>query len=358
MVDKQARAANIFDVARLAGVSHQTVSRVLNGMPNVRPATRQRVEQAIAQLNYSPSPAARSLVSRRTRTIGLIAPAVSDHGPTRIGMHFSIAARAARYSVDTVTTVDDDPGGVRAAIEGLLRRRVDAVALIVMDIGVLEMVRELDLSVPVVAAASSARRSPLLVQIDQYRGARAAVRHLAELGHTRIAHIAGPARAADAIERVRGWRDELAERGLPAVDLVYGNWSAEGGYRIGKEMDLEPGMAVFASNDLTALGLFSAMRERGLSVPGDVSVVGFDDIPEAAYLYPPLTTVRQDFATLGELMLQKLLVSLEEGQDELVETPLATRLVVRESTRPVGDIALTRQDVPIQVPGPAHHRVG
>src|SRR5690606_33204455 len=257
----------IFDVARLAGVSHQTVSRVLNGLPNVRPATRARVEQAIAQLNYSPSPAARSLVSRRTRTLGLIAPAVSDHGPVRIGMHFSIAARAARYSVDTVTTVDDDPGAVRAAIEGLLRRRVDAIALIVMDIGVLEMVRELDLSVPVVAAASSARRSPLLVQIDQYRGARAAVRHLAELGHTRIAHIAGPARAADAVERVRGWPDELAERGLPVVDLVYGNWQAEGGYRLGREMDLEPGMAVFCSNDLTAIGLLSALRERSLAVP-------------------------------------------------------------------------------------------
>ncbi|MCV2395732.1 LacI family DNA-binding transcriptional regulator [Actinotalea sp. M2MS4P-6] len=330
---KPARAANIFDVARLAGVSHQTVSRVLNGLPNVRPATRERVEQAIAQLRYSPSPAARSLVSRRTRTIGLIAPAVSDHGPIRIGMHFSMAARAARYSVDMVTTVDDDPGAVRAAIEGLLRQRVDAIVLIVMDIGVLEMVRGLDLSVPVVAAASSARRSPLLVQIDQYRGARSAVRHLAELGHTRIAHIAGPARAADAVERVRGWRDELAERGLPVVDLVYGDWSAADGYRIGREMDLEPGMAIFTSNDLTALGLLSALRERSISVPEDVSVVGFDDIPEAAYLYPPLTTVRQDFAALGELMLQKVLVALEEGEGETTDTPLPTHLIVRESAR-------------------------
>lgn len=334
--DKPARAANIFDVARLAGVSHQTVSRVLNGQPNVRPATRARVEHAIAQLRYSPSPAARSLVSRRTRTFGLIAPAVTDHGPTRIGMHFSMAARAARYSVDTVTTVDDDAGAVRAAIEGLLRQRVDAIVLIVMDISVLEMVRTLDLSIPVVAAASSARRSPLLVQIDQYRGARSAVRHLAELGHTRIAHIAGPARAADAVERIRGWRDELAERGLPVVDLTYGDWSAGGGYQIGREMDLEPGMAIFASNDLTALGLMSALRERSLSVPDDISIVGFDDIPEAAFLYPPLTTVRQDFGALGELMLQKVLVALEEGQSETIDTPLPTRLVVRESTRGLG----------------------
>lgn len=338
--DKPTRAANIFDVARLAGVSHQTVSRVVNGLPNVRPATAQRVEQAIAQLRYSPSPAARSLVSRRSRTIGLIAPAVSDHGPTRIGMHVSMAARAARYSVDTVTTVDDDPGAVRAAIEGLLRQRVDAIVLIVVDIGVVEMVRTLDLSIPVVAAASSARRSPLMVQIDQYRGARSAVRHLAELGHTRIAHIAGPARAADAVERVRGWRDELAERGLPVVDLRYGDWTAGAGYQIGREMDLEPGMAIFASNDLTALGLMSALRERSLSVPDDISIVGFDDIPEAAFLYPPLTTVRQDFAALGELMLQKVLVALEEGTAGTTDTPLPTRLVVRESTRGVGIGAL------------------
>lgn len=351
--EKRARAANIFDVARLAGVSHQTVSRVLNGLPNVRPATRERVEQAIAQLRYSPSPAARSLVSRRTRTFGLIAPAVSDFGPTRIGMHFSIAARAARYSVDTVTTVDDDPGAVRAAIEGLLRQRVDAIVLIVMDVGVLEMVRTLDLAIPVVAAASSARRSPLLVQIDQYRGARSAVRHLAELGHHRIAHIAGPASAADAVERVRGWRDELAERGLPVVDLVYGDWTAGGGYRIGREMDIAPGMAIFTSNDVMAIGLMSALRERGLSVPDEVSIVGFDDIPEAAFLYPPLTTVRQDFAALGELMLQKVLVALEEGEVETTATPLPTRLVVRESTRglglepvdpPVAEAVLARPD--------------
>ncbi|HMO10953.1 MAG TPA: LacI family DNA-binding transcriptional regulator [Actinotalea sp.] len=334
--EKPARAANIFDVARLAGVSHQTVSRVLNGLPNVRPATRERVEQAIAQLRYSPSPAARSLVSRRSRTIGLIAPAVTDHGPTRIGMHFSMAAPAARYSVDTVTPMGDDAFAVRASIESLLRQRVDAIVLIVMDIGVLEMVRTLDLSVPVVAAASSARRSPLLVQIDQYRGARSAVRHLVELGHTRIAHVAGPANAADSVERVRGWRDELAGHGLPVVDLVYGDWTAAGGHRLGRELDLEPGMAIFASNDLTALGLMSALRERSLSVPDDVSIVGFDDVPEAAYLHPPLTTVRQDFAALGELMLQKVLVAIEEGDVESTATPLPTHLVVRESTRGLG----------------------
>ena len=212
--EKPPRAANIFDVARLAGVSHQTVSRVLNGLPNVRPATKERVEQAIAQLRYSPSPAARALVTRRTRTIGLISPGIADHGPVSIAMHFNLAARLARYNVDTVSTIDSDPETVRAAVDALLRQRVDAIVAVVTDFRVLEMVRSIDVAIPVVASASTPRRSPRVVSIDQYRGARAAVRHLAELGHTRIHHLSGPTSAPDATERIRGWRDELSAHRL------------------------------------------------------------------------------------------------------------------------------------------------
>ena len=139
--EKPPRAANIFDVARLAGVSHQTVSRVLNGLPNVRPATKERVEHAIAQLRYSPSPAARALVTRRTRTIGLIAPGIADYGPVSIAMHFNLAARLARYNVDTVSTIDSDPETVRTAVDALLRQRVDAIVAVVTDFRVLEMVQ-------------------------------------------------------------------------------------------------------------------------------------------------------------------------------------------------------------------------
>jgi DNA-binding LacI/PurR family transcriptional regulator len=331
--DRGSRTANILDVARLAGVSHQTVSRVLNDLPNVRPATRARVEQAIAQLRYSPSPAARALVTRRTRMIGLVTPVATDFGPSSIAMHFNIAARAARYNVETVSSLDADPAGIREIVEGLLRQRVDAIVLVVADVDVLELVRGLDLSIPVVAAASAARRTPQFVSIDQYRGARSAVRHLAELGHQRIVHLAGPQRATDAIERVRGWRDELAERRLEVVTPIYGDWSAASGYRLGAELDVGPGSAVFVGNDHMAIGVLSALRERGLRVPDDVSVVGFDDVPEAGYLYPALTTVRQDFAALGELMMQKVLVAVEEPDSATVDTPLPTRLVVRQSTR-------------------------
>lgn len=333
--EKPARAANIFDVARLAGVSHQTVSRVLNGLPNVRPSTQERVEQAIVQLRYSPSPAARALVTRRTRTIGLITPSVADFGPTSIAMHFNLAARAARYSVDTVSSVHSSPEAVRETVEALLRQRVDAIVIVVTDTSVAELVKGLDLSVPVVASVSSPRRDPHIVSIDQYRGARAAVRHLAEIGHTQILHVAGPRPAADAMERVRGWRDELAAHRLEATEPFYGDWTASSGYAAATALDITAGSAIFVGNDQMAIGLLSALRERDLRVPEDVSIVGFDDIPEAAFLYPPLTTVRQDFAALGQQMMQKVLVALEESDTETTDTPLPTHLIVRASTRAV-----------------------
>jgi len=327
------RAANIFDVARLAGVSHQTVSRVLNDLPNVRPATRARVEQAITQLRYSPSPAARALVTRRTRTIGLIVPGTSDYGPASITMHFNLAARAARYSVDTVTLLDVDPVAVRATIETLLRQRVDAIVLIVDDVSVLEVARGLDLGIPFIAVAASVRRAPSVVSIDQYRGARAAVRHLVELGHERILHLAGPPRSPDAIDRERGWRDELAAHGLEAIEPPHGDWSPASGYDLGREVDLADATALFVANDHMAIGVLSALRERDMRVPERVSIVGFDDLPEAPFVFPPLTTVRQDFAALGALIMQKVLLAIEEPETATETTPLPTTLVVRESTR-------------------------
>lgn len=328
------RTANIFDVARLAGVSHQTVSRVINDLPNVRPATRERVQRAIAQLNYSPSPAARALVTRRTRTIGLVTPGISDYGPASLAMHFNFAAREARYHVESVSAPSDDPKAISAMVDGLLRQRVDAIVLVVTEEAVLELVRELDLRIPVVAAASSPRRSPLIVSIDQYRGARSAVRHLVELGHTEILHVGGPRTALDAMERVRGWRDELAAHGLVATTPVFGDWSAASGHRLGADLAVEPGMALFVGNDHMAIGILSALRARGLRVPEDVSVVGFDDVPEAGYLFPPLTTVRQDFHILGELIMQKVLLAVEEPDTVTEDTPLPTHLILRQSTRP------------------------
>jgi DNA-binding LacI/PurR family transcriptional regulator len=337
MTEQHERSANIFDVARLAGVSHQTVSRVINEMPNVRPATRARVEKAIAQLQYSPSPAARALVTRRTRTIGLVTPGISDFGPTSIALHFNFAARAARYNVLSVNAPPADAKAIRGVMDGLMRQRVDAIVLILVDVAVLDLVRSLDLRIPVVVAVSTPRRTPLVVSMDQYRGARSAVQHLAELGHTRILHLAGPVTAPDAMERVRGWRDELVARRLEVEPVVHGDWSAASGYRLAMDLPVEPGTAIFVANDHMSIGVLSALRESGLKVPRDVSLVGFDDVPEAAYLDPPLTTVRQEFAKLGELIMHKVLIAVEETEALTEDTPIPTHLVVRESTRAVGE---------------------
>jgi len=200
---------------------------------------------------------------------------------------------------------------------------------------VLEFIRSLELTIPLVTVAATPRRNSNMVSIDQYRGARSAVRHLAELGHTRIHHLAGPATAPapDAIKRVRGWRDELVAQRLDVPEPIFGDWTAASGHSIGQTLEVGAGTAAFASNDQMAIGLLAALRERDLRVPEDISVVGFDDIPEAAYMFPPLTTIRQDFAALGGLMMQKVLVAVEEPETETEDTPLPTRLIVRQSTR-------------------------
>ena len=329
------RTANIFDVARLAGVSHQTVSRVINDLPNVRPATRARVEQAIAQLQYSPSPAARALVTRRTRTIGLVTPGISDYGPTSIAMHFNFAARAARYNVESVSAPSDDPKGIRAVVDGLLRQRVDALVLVVDDVAVLELVASLDLRIPVVAVGVHRPPEPadrLHRPVPRRAGRRTPP------GRARAHAHPAPRGTADRAGRDRA-RPRLARRarGPPARDRGAAS-SATGrppaATGSGSELDVEPGDAVFVGNDHMSIGLLSALRERGLRVPEDVSVVGFDDVPEAGYLVPPLTTVRQDFGTLGEIIMQKVLIAVEEPDTATEDTPLPTHLILRQSTRP------------------------
>ena len=335
--DEKARAANIFDVARLAGVSHQTVSRVLNDLPNVRPATRERVEQAIKQLRYRPSPAARALVTRRSRTIGLITTGGPDYGPSSTVLQFNEAARQARYAVSMASMLKSDPDSLTSAVELLLRQNVEAIVLIAAHRGALDAVRGTELGVPLLAVEPRGRSGFHSVAINQYQGARDAVSHLAGLGHTNILHLAGPADSMDATERVRGWRDELAERGLLARAPLLGDWTPASGFRHGTVLATnfaaDPFTAVFAGNDQMALGLIHALDAHSLSVPTDISVIGFDDIPEAEHFSPPLTTMRQDFNALGREILDTLLAVLADN--EVADPPPAVpALVVRESTAP------------------------
>lgn len=329
--DDKARAATIFDVARLAGVSHQTVSRVLNDLPNVRPATRARVEQAITQLRYVPSPAARALVTRRTRTLGLIVTGAPDYGPSSTALHFNEAARDARYAVITASMLETDAASMRSTAELLVRQNVEAIVLIAAQRADLDALDGIELGVPIIAVASEDRGAMHRVWLDQYAGARLAVEHLIGLGHREIRHVAGPANAMDAEERVRGWRAALGAHGLPAREPLVGDWSPGSGYVHGRALATDREMtAVFVSNDQMSLGVMHALAEAGLSVPGEVSVVGFDDIPEAEFFTPPLTTVRQDFDALGRDAMAGVLAVL--GDDDRMPPPRVPDLVVRTST--------------------------
>lgn len=333
--DENPRQATIFDVARLAGVSHQTVSRVLNDLPNVRPATRERVEEAIKKLRYVPSPAARALVTRRSRTIGLIAAGATEYGPSSAVLHFNSAARDARWSVFTANMVDSDQGSIRGAVEAFLRQNVEGIAVIAAQEGAVDVVAGMELSIPLVVLRAMPRQGLDTVGADQYHGARAAVEHLVSLGHRRIGHLAGPAYSVDAQERERGWRDELAAHGLAATVHGVGDWSPAAGYRFGAECDLTDLTAIFAANDQMSVGLMHALRERGRVVPDDISVIGFDDIPEAAHLAPPLTTLRQDFERLGRDMLATLLARIDGSPGVSVVTAVP-ELIVRSSTAAPG----------------------
>ena len=330
--DDKARVANIFDVARLAGVSHQTVSRVVNDLPNVRPATRARVEDAIKQLRYRPSATARSLVTRRSRTIGLITTGSPDYGPSSTLLGFNEAARKARYLVSISSMLEADVVSMRSSVELLLSQNVEAIVLIAAHRGALEAIQGIDLGVPLLAVESSGRVGFHSVSIDQYRGAYDATSHLISLGHTSIVHVAGPEDSMDATERVRGWRAALSEHGLVAREPLVGDWTPASGFAIGQQLAAANQFtAVFAANDQMALGLVHAFAGQGLRVPQDVSIVGFDDIPEAEHFSPPLTTIRQDFAELGRTVMQTLLeLQLDEGFESAAHP--VPQLIVREST--------------------------
>ena len=347
--EERAKAATIFDVARLAGVSHQTVSRVLNDLPNVRPATRERVELAIRQLRYVPSPAARALVTRRSRTIGLITTGLPEFGPSTTAVHFNEAAREERYAVIMASLLHSDAATLRLAAETLVRQNVEAIVLITSNRSTLGLLQGMDLGVPflgVVSQGSGLHR----VSLDQYAGARRAVRCLIDLGHTEIRHVAGPAESMDALERVRGWRDTLNEHGLVAHEPILGDWSAASGYAAGQRLLGEHFTAAFCGNDQMALGLIHALNEAHRPVPGQVSVIGFDDIPEAAHFSPPLTTMHQDFAQLGRDAMEVMLAVLT---DELAPNPLlrVPQLVVRASTAPPPGAQAAAQDDPVRPSG-------
>ncbi len=332
-------APSMRDVARRAGVSHQTVSRVINDSPNIRADTRDRVLQAIDDLGYRPNGLARALAHGRSRRIGLLMESSSHYGPMSMLRGVELAARRAGYAATTfsVTSPDEFDQG----IDFLRDQRVDALAVITPRQESLDSLSRVELPRACVLVGSmvpdAAPGDPAdlpRVGVDQALGARLAVQHLIALGHRTIAHLAGPADWFDARVRRDEWRASLEAAGLPVPPLIEGDWRAQSGYDATEAILAIPGVtAVFAANDQMALGLIHGLSDHGLSIPGDLSVVGFDDIPESAHFRPPLTTVHQDFQAVGEAAVAVLLSSL--GEDVRAPTgQIVPELVVRGSTAP------------------------
>ncbi len=331
-------APTMADVAQRAGVSHQTVSRVLNDAQAVRPQTREAVLKAIADLGYRRNQAARALVTRRSGLIGVIVDELALYGPASTVSSVAQAAREAGYGITLDLLWDITGSSVATAFEHKLSQAVEAVVLVAAHGQMPDAAALQHLSVPVIALDGFLGPDAPTAGVDQRAGGMMATRHLLELGHRSVAHISGPGDWPQATARLAGFHEAMAEAGLEPGPVVAGDWSPKAGHEACRRIldELPSTTALFVANDQMAMGALRALVEAGRVVPDDVSVVGFDDIPEASFAQPPLTTVRQDFAALGREAV-RLVVGAIAG--EALPTALVPpRLVTRESTarRPRG----------------------
>lgn len=322
---RQARVSMAMVAAR-AGVSGQTVSRVANDSPHVDPDTRLRVEQAMAELGYRPNHAARALRTGRSRTIGLVATTLATVGNSRMLQSVAEAAAARGYALTVITLGSD--GAIAEAFERLHDQGVDGA--IVLNEATALVGQHADvagLRLVVVDSAPDPRFG--VIATDHAEGARAAVRELLARGHRVVHHLAGPSGSYAAAERERGWRDALAAEGIDAPEPLRGDWSSESGRALAGILPPEA-TALFVANDQMALGALQGLAADGREVPGAVSVVGFDDVADAAQYRPALTTVRQDFSALGEQAVQLLIAQIEQDAAP-ADLRLSTDLILRDS---------------------------
>lgn len=337
------------DVALVAQVSHQTVSRVLNAHPSVRPETRDRVLAAVRELGYRRNSAARALVTRRTGTIGVLTTGSALYGPISTLVALEEAAREAGFFVSVATLRQFDEATMAGVLEHFMSQGVEGIVVIAPQDAVAHALDAFSAPLPVVmisakpddgiGPADQQGAATISVSVDQRLVARLATEHLLGLGHRTVLHLAGPADWFDAREREVGWAETLRDAGAPVPEVVRCDWSADQGYEAGRRIaaDVLRGggpTAVLAGNDQLALGLLHACAEVGVQVPGRLSVVGVDDVQGAAHFMPPLTTVRQPFDELGRRSLSSMLAALGAEQHDHVRTLIRPELVVRASTAP------------------------
>jgi DNA-binding LacI/PurR family transcriptional regulator len=327
----------IYDVARLAGVSTATVSRALNGTGQIAPATRATIEAAVEQLGYRPNTIARSLVTKSTQTIALLLPDITNPFYAALVSGIQQTALAQGWTMLLCTT-ESDAEREELYLRVLRAKQVDGALVDGLVLPPDRIARFVEDGFPIVCLDRDIdSRSIPLVQVDNRLGGRIATRHLVDLGHARIAHVTGAGELGISDERLAGYRDALTEAGLPVdFQLVEeGRFTDDGGHDAARRLlERQPDLtAIFAANDLSALGVMNAVAEAGRRVPDDVSVVGFDDLHLSAYTSPPLTTIRQPAVEIATLATE-ILIGLTRGQQaERMRHLLEPELVVRASTR-------------------------
>jgi len=344
MHQKIARAT-IKQVAAVAGVSTQTVSRVVNERPDVSPETRKKVQAAIQELSYQPSALARSLSSQRSYTLGVVTAGLKYIGPSLTLSGIAAAVEEAGYALLLKELPNFDSNDLTPIFQALLSRHVDGIIWAVPEIGDnRQWVHQppADMTIPIVYLTMAPQKNISIVSVDNYLGGRLAMAHLLEQGYRKIGHIAGPLDWWEARQRLAAWKDALQEVGLVVTDnqMAEGNWSsASGALAIEKlfvqYQELE---AVFVANDQMALSAIQFFREKGLGIPEDIGLVGFDNIAESAFFSPALTTVQQEQDVVAKLAVAEIIKIIEAGWQghELVNPNsivLAPTLVVRQSSK-------------------------
>jgi DNA-binding LacI/PurR family transcriptional regulator len=321
------------DVARLAGVSHQTVSRVVNNHPSVRLTTRNRVLDAMRELDYRPNNLARSLVTSRTHRVGVICFDLRFFGPSSTLIAIERAAHDRGYGIAFASMTDLAGDEAAQALHVLDAQRIDGLIVIAPNQAAVDAIGRLPRTLPVVALEAELSRAVSVVAVDQRCGARLATQHLLDLGHRTVWHVAGPEDWNEARLRAEGWRDTLVANGARIPPAHQGDWTSRSGYAAGLDLAARDDVtAVFAANDQMALGVLRAFHEKGLAVPAQRSVVGFDDVPEAEFFVPGLTTVRQDFDAVGRKGLERLVALIEGGPRRRRVTLIEPTLVPRDSS--------------------------
>jgi DNA-binding LacI/PurR family transcriptional regulator len=328
------KAPTLKDVAARSDVSYQTVSRVVNGSVHVNPATRARVVEAMEALRYRPNNAARHLVSRQSKIIGCVS-STTFYGPARIMVSVEMTAKKHGYNVMFSELPEVNLEEVRRSIDELCDRQVDGIVFLIPLQLEMDFIRSICQEVPFVAIDVDLGPELPIVMVDQERGARLAIQHISGLGHRRIAFICGPSQWRAAKLRTQGWMKALKRVNLSPGPMLEGDWSAKSGYLAALELirrHRDDFTALVSANDHMALGALSAFHENEIKIPGEISVIGYDGMPESEFYQPSLTTIYQDFAALGEVSVEFLLRTINQPNTAPQRFILKPVFVPRRST--------------------------